>query len=774
MVAHGVALLLVFLVVSVEASPQQKEADPAKLAERLSSSSKEARRQAAFELARLGKKAQPALAALVKALGDRDQQVLFQVAQALAGIGPPAEAAVPGLIKNLGSGDRQVSYRSAYALGQIGKAAAPELIKLLGSSSSKARAAAARSLSWIKPPPPATVGPLIEALKDSDGTVSRNASEALGSYGKAAAPALAKALGGAEPAIRRGAARALSLMGSGAAPAEAALTRALGDSDAAVRGSAVSALSRLGLPTGKLVPLLMARLEDSEASVRSAAVQALSRQRPADVGRELASLLDGAEADTIEAVALVAERLGSRSRAVLPGLIAAAARVGELRPDSSLARALGVFGDEAAAALLQELSAEGLSTEKADRLIFALGFTASSSVGRLRGALGKGSGLARLGAAEALGKAAEAGKEALPELLAGLEDDESRVRAACIGSLAALGFPVKEYGGALLELIEDPDEKVRAAAVSAAGELETDQQVKLLPILVRSLADSSAEIRRAAATSIGSAGSALAEAGPALLVALKDSDPGVRALAARALGSLGGDGARLARQLPVLLKDKDPAVRRAAVEALGGFSTGIEVAAEPLGVLASSAKESETLRVAAIGALMKTGRKAPEAQGLLLSLLEKGPVKVRMASAGALVVCRRDTGKVVAALAAAIGGENSDVRRAAVEAAGELGSEAEGAAPALFELLGDEYTRAMGFEALKKIQPRDVSLLRKALRHEDRYVRGFACSCLGKLGAGAKDALEDLREASRTRSRTLRDLVRKTIKLIEDDLARKG
>ena len=774
MAVRRAALLLAFLMVPAAAISQQKEADPAKLAERLSSSSKEARRQAAFELARLGKKAEPALAALVKALGDRDQQVLFQVARALAGLGPAAEAAVPGLIKNLLSGDRQVSYRSAYALGQIGKAAVPELIKLLTSSSSKARAAAARSLSWIKPPPQAAFGPLIETLRDSDKTVNRNASEALGSYGKAAAPALAKALGAAEPVIRRGAARALRLMASGAEPAAAALARALGDSDAAVRGSAVSALSRLGLPTARLVPLLMARLEDSEASVRSAAVQALSRQRPADVGRELAALLDGAQENTIQAVALVAERLGRRARAVLPGLIAAAARVDELRPDTSLARALGVFGDEAAAVLLRELSAEGLSAGKADRLILALGFTAGSSVGRLRGALRKGAGLVRLGAARALGEAAEAGKDALPELLAGLEDDESRVRAACIGSLAALGFPVKEYAGALLELIEDPDEKVRAAAVSAAGELETDQQVKLLPILVRSLADSSVEIRRAAAASLGSAGPAMAKAGPALLAALKDPDPGVRALAARALGSLGGDGAGLAGELPRLLKDKDQAVRRAAVEALGGFSTGIEAAAPPLRALASTAGEAEALRVAAIGALMKTGDKAAEAQELLLSLLKEAPVKVRMASARALVVCRQDTSKVVAALTAVIAGENADVRRAAVEAAGELGSEAEGAAPALFELLGDEYTRAMGFEALKKIEPRDVSLLRKALSHEDRYVRGFACSCLGKLGAGAKDALEDLKKASRTRSRTLRDLVRKTIKLIEDDLARKG
>ena len=63
-------------------------ADLGELAGRLGDSSKETRRQAAFELARLGEKAAPALDALVKALGDRDPQVLFQVAQALAGIGP--------------------------------------------------------------------------------------------------------------------------------------------------------------------------------------------------------------------------------------------------------------------------------------------------------------------------------------------------------------------------------------------------------------------------------------------------------------------------------------------------------------------------------------------------------------------------------------------------------------------------------------------------------------------------------------------------------------
>ena len=147
-------------------------------------------------------------------------------------------------------------------------------------------------------------------------------------------------------------------------------------------------------------------------------------------------------------------------------------------------------------------------------------------------------------------------------------------------------------------------------------------------------------------------------------------------------------------------------------------------------------------------------------------------MKVRLASARALVRCRRDTEAAVASLAAAVGDENPDVRRAAVESLGEIGPEAQGAAEALFELLGDEYSRSMGFSALKKIQPRDVALLRRALRHEDRYVRAFACDCLGKLGKGARDALEDLEKASRTRSRTLRDIVRKTIGKIEEDIKR--
>ena len=771
---RAIFLLLAFAPAAVAAA---QDAGIEKLAERLGSSSKETRRQAAFELARLGPGAEPALGALVKALGDRDQQVLFQVAQALAGIGPAAAPAVAGLVNNLKSRDRQVSYRSAYALGRIGKPAVPALIEVLGSSSSRARATAARALSWVQPAPPGAAEKLVEVLGDDDKDVRRNASEALGSYGMPVAPRLAAALRSENAMVRRGASRALSLMGAGAKPAAGALAAALTDEDPGVRAGATSAISKTGIGAGKLVPLLMGRLEDSEAAVRSAAVQALSRQKPSDVTRELVRLLEGGGEATVQAVALVAERLGGRARAVLPGLLDAAVSIEELSAATPLARALAAFAEETAALVLKRLAGPQ-GAEEFPRLRRVLGFTAASSTGALRKALASGPALVRLGAAAALGEGGDAGRDATPELLGALKDKDPRLRAAAIGSLAALGVPANNYTDALLSLVEDPDEKVRAAAVSAAGKMDKDQLARLVPVLKRSLSDSSVEIRRAAAASLAEVGPAAAGARPLLLAALKDPDPLVRARSARALGALGGNGGEMVGQLLMLLEEKDPAVRLEAIRALGGFSGGMGRALGPLLALAVSSKEAEALRLAAIETLAQISSSSDPLPGIdgaqeaLVSLLKKAPVKVRVASARALVACRPDTGRAVAALAVAVRDDNPDVKRAAVESAGAIGPAAQGAAGAIFDLLGDEYTRAMGFEALKKIEPRDVSLLRKALGHKDRYVRGFACSCLGKLGAGAKDALGDLRKASRTRSRTLRDLIQKTIKKIEDDIQR--
>ena len=113
-------------------------------------------------------------------------------------------------------------------------------------------------------------------------------------------------------------------------------------------------------------------------------------------------------------------------------------------------------------------------------------------------------------------------------------------------------------------------------------------------------------------------------------------------------------------QLLMLLGEKDLAVRLEAVRALGGFSGGMGGALRPLLALAVSSEEAEPLRLAALETLSQISScKGPRpgigaVQEALISLLKKAPVKIRVASARALVNCRPDTVRVVGALAAAV------------------------------------------------------------------------------------------------------------------------
>jgi vesicle coat complex subunit len=113
----------------------------------------------------------------------KNQLVRSWTASALRQIGPAAEPAVPALVKALGDPDPEVQISAAEALGRIGPAAEP------------------------------AVPALIEALGDPDADVQRTASETLGRIGlaaKAAVPALINALGSADPGVRRDAARAMA------------------------------------------------------------------------------------------------------------------------------------------------------------------------------------------------------------------------------------------------------------------------------------------------------------------------------------------------------------------------------------------------------------------------------------------------------------------------------------------------------------------------------------------------------------------------------------
>jgi hypothetical protein len=108
------------------------------------------RREAAYELARIGR---PAVPTLIRRLRDDQGIVREAVAFALAQIGEEAAAAVPELTGRLHDEDWSVRETAAYALGRIGEAAAPavpELRTLLNDEEEPVREAARVALDRIE------------------------------------------------------------------------------------------------------------------------------------------------------------------------------------------------------------------------------------------------------------------------------------------------------------------------------------------------------------------------------------------------------------------------------------------------------------------------------------------------------------------------------------------------------------------------------------------------------------------------------------------------
>jgi HEAT repeat protein len=99
-------------------SPQEWSAEEA--VARLTHTDKHVRLEAAGALAALGKRAKPAVPALIEALGDAEAPVRKMAALALGDVGRRARQAVPALIRVLKDGDENVCRRAAIALGEIG------------------------------------------------------------------------------------------------------------------------------------------------------------------------------------------------------------------------------------------------------------------------------------------------------------------------------------------------------------------------------------------------------------------------------------------------------------------------------------------------------------------------------------------------------------------------------------------------------------------------------------------------------------------------------
>jgi HEAT repeat protein len=127
----------------------------------------------------------------------------------------------------------------------------------------------------------------IEAMASDDSAQVAKAQTTLRELGAAATvPALARALGHADPRVRNGAGQVLWSFGPTAKEAVPALAVALADSEPGVRLSAAMSLEAMGPEARQAVPALVLALGDSDGNVRLWAVKALGA-----VGRDARSAL---------------------------------------------------------------------------------------------------------------------------------------------------------------------------------------------------------------------------------------------------------------------------------------------------------------------------------------------------------------------------------------------------------------------------------------------------------------------------------------------------
>ena len=149
------------------------------------------------------------------------------------------------------------------------------LIRMLKSNERAKRMAAAETLNEIKPPAPAAVPMLIEALKDETQSVRYSAALALGRYEEpqrgAALPALIDALQDKDEWVRCMAAKSLAHYQAGAQQAVPTMVNILSREKPNLRGHAAAILGEFGPAASSAAPVLQKARHDGDKFVRDAA-----------------------------------------------------------------------------------------------------------------------------------------------------------------------------------------------------------------------------------------------------------------------------------------------------------------------------------------------------------------------------------------------------------------------------------------------------------------------------------------------------------------------
>ncbi|MDP9278084.1 MAG: M56 family metallopeptidase [Gemmatimonadota bacterium] len=277
------------------------------------------------------------------------------------------------------------------------------------------------------------------------------------------------------------------------------------------------------------------------------------------------------------------------------------------------------------------------------------------------------------------------------------------------------------------------------SAASVISDKSTSKQIVgadtgVVNALIARLGDEDADVRRAAAHSLGQLKDSRAV--PGLIGALKDSDPKVRASAAEALAEF--EDSRAIAPLAALLNDASTEVKQSALEALSHFDDGVPSSAV---IRSLSDPDAEVRHKAAHLAGKLRDRSATPA---LAKLVGDPDSDVRQAAIEAIGELKDPM--AASAVTLALGDADSDVRQQAMNTIEELKAPIPEAT--LIGLMRDpdpDVRQQAAHVAGERSVIGAIPSLRRMLEDPNGDVRESAVDALGNIADGA--ALEALRAA---------------------------
>jgi HEAT repeat protein len=338
-----------------------------------------------------------------------------------------------------------------------------------------------------------------------------------------------------------------------------------------------------------------------------------------------------------------------------------------------------------------------------------------SAVPLLRGALSDGCGDVRAAAASGLEELGNDAAPAVPELLAALKDENSRVRNNAIKALGSIRCR-DDLSAPLAAFLHGKEADAAALGLARLGP-------KGLAVLRQAYYGDSDELRRNILDNLPPAGPA---ALPLLLDGLTRKEDRLRLVAANGLAT---GGTALDRELPSLLAalgDANANVRCRVVSALGEVvPPRRNVVLAITGMLTDNERE---VRDEAQRALHQLGRHARPAIPLLLEMLRHDDLEVRSRAVQLLADIAPPDHEVVLALCDSLKDDFSHVRAKAARALGNFGPQMR------------SVTRAAGEKTSEIV----VAALLDALRDREGVVRVAAASALVKIGYQSDGMIEQL------------------------------